>query len=120
MNRRGILETASVAGAGLVAGTGMPKTKVCRDKPVIGKNAYRDRMGLGVWINDVRTESLPFDTWPPLLLDDVTEQSIVKILDLPCRLRAHRREKEFWTTAVAIVSQTDSSTLAHLIETFTK
>lgn len=82
MNRRGFLKTASAAGAGLVAGMGMAETKPCQAKPVIGKNAYRDRMGMGVWINDVRTEPLPFDRWPSIVLDDVTEQSIIKMLDL--------------------------------------
>jgi hypothetical protein len=39
-------------------------------------------MGFGAWINDVRTEPLPFDPWPPVILDDIAEKSIIRTMDL--------------------------------------
>jgi hypothetical protein len=39
-------------------------------------------MGFGAWINDVRTEPLPYASWPPDILDDVAEQSIIATMKL--------------------------------------
>jgi len=85
INRRDFLKTASVTGIGLTAGMGVPHTQHAHAKPVLGKQTYPDRMGFGAWINDVRTEPLPFDSWPPVVLDDIAEKSIVKTIDLQAR-----------------------------------
>ena len=42
-------------------------------------------MAFGAWINDVRTEPLPFDSWPPVILDDIAEKSIISTMDLQAR-----------------------------------
>jgi len=82
VNRRDFLKTASVTGIGLAAGMGVIKPKISCAKSVLGKNAYSDRMAFGAWINDVRTEPLPFDSWPPVILDDIAEKSIIRTMDL--------------------------------------
>ena len=43
---------------------------------------FTDRMAFGVWLNDMRTEPLPFSEWPPAVLDDITVDSLVRMLDL--------------------------------------
>lgn len=85
INRRDFLKTASATGIGLLAGASLPNAKTASAKPVLGKHAYDDRMAFGVWVNDVRTEPLPFDTWPPVLFDDLAEQSLIKTMDLQAK-----------------------------------
>ncbi|MFO1021247.1 MAG: hypothetical protein U0903_11195 [Planctomycetales bacterium] len=47
-----------------------------------GRHAIQDRIGFGAWINDVRLEPLPFASWPPEILDDVAEQSLIETMRL--------------------------------------
>ncbi len=100
INRRDFLKAASAAGVGLTAGTAAGQNQPARSEPGVevpgdppwrapatgsGKQAYPDRMGFGAWINDVRTEPLPFDPWPPVVLDDVAESSIIRTMDLQAK-----------------------------------
>ncbi len=70
-----------VMGASLLAGaTGAapaPKGAFARSS-----KEFTHRMAFGCWINDMRTEPLPFSGWPPPVLDDVTVDSIIRMLDL--------------------------------------
>jgi len=51
-------------------------------KAKLGKRCYPDRMAFGAWINDVRSQPLALDKWPPVVLDDTAEQSLVETMDL--------------------------------------
>ena len=82
INRREFVITASAAGLGLLASTALSETSRAAKAPLIGKQAITDRMAFGAWINDVRTEPLPFGSWPPVILDDIAEQSIIQTMDL--------------------------------------
>lgn len=85
INRRDFLKTASVTGMGILAGQKILTAKPALTKAIIGKQAIVDRMAFGCWINDVRTEPLPFDSWPPVILDDIAEQSLIKTMDLQAK-----------------------------------
>ena len=82
ISRRGFLTTASLTGAGLLAGIGIAKARPTLARLALGKQAFTDRMGFGAWINDVRTSPLPFDSWPPVQLDDIAERSLIQTMDL--------------------------------------
>ena len=85
INRREFVKTASAAGLGLLAGTALAETKPAAQGSPMGKQAMVDRMAFGAWINDVRTEPLAFGSWPPVILDDIAEQSIIQTMDLQAR-----------------------------------
>ena len=85
MNRRSFVKTASAAGLGLLGSVALPTRGTASAKPVSGRQAITDRIAFGAWINDVRTEPLPFDSWPPVMLDDIAEQSIIATMDLQAR-----------------------------------
>jgi len=62
INRRGFLKTASVAGASLAAGMGIPNKKPCLAKPVIGKDAYWDNLDYdtdGVYFKTLKSHPGP-------------------------------------------------------------
>ena len=82
ISRRGFVKTASAAGLGLLAGTALSEAGHVSTKVTIGKKTISDRMAFGAWINDVRTEPHPFDSWPPVILDDTAERSILATMDL--------------------------------------
>jgi hypothetical protein len=82
LNRRDFVKTASAAGLGLMARNALSQTGAAAKSPTMGKQAIADRMAFGAWINDVRTEPLPFGSWPPVILDDIAEQSIIRTMDL--------------------------------------
>ena len=82
INRRDFIKVAAVTGAGTMGRADIPATGTGLATSAGGKQAFADRMGFGAWINDVRTEPLPFDSWPPVLLDDVAEKSIIATLEL--------------------------------------
>src|SRR5215471_9606708 len=44
--------------------------------------AYKYRLAFDVWINDVRSESMPLENWPCEVLDDKTVDGIVRALDV--------------------------------------
>jgi hypothetical protein len=85
ITRRDFVKTASAASLGLLAGTASSETSPVFTKPATGKKAIADRIAFGAWINDVRIEPLPFDSWPPVILDDIAEQSIIRTMDLQAR-----------------------------------
>ena len=85
INRRDFVKSASAAGLGLLASTAIAKAGPAFKKTSVGKQAIADRMAFGAWINDVRTEPLPFGSWPPVILDDIAEQSIIRTMDLQAR-----------------------------------
>ncbi|MEI7937015.1 MAG: hypothetical protein WCK27_10020 [Verrucomicrobiota bacterium] len=85
INRRDFVKTASAAGLGLLARNALSETNPASKTPLIGKQAITDRMAFGAWINDVRTEPLPFGSWPPVILDDIAEQSIIRTMDLQAK-----------------------------------
>ncbi len=85
MNRRDFLKAAAVTGAGAIVRANASETQAGHAGPTAGRQALTDRMGFGAWINDVRLEPLPFDSWPPVLLDEVAERSIIATMDLQAR-----------------------------------
>jgi len=85
INRRHFVKTASAAGLGLLASTALSEARPAPKIPTVGKQAMADRMAFGAWINDVRTEPLPFGSWPPVILDDIAEQSIISTMDLQAK-----------------------------------
>ena len=85
IDRRSFLKTASLASASLIADAGISKPRAAHPKPAPAKHAIADRMGFGAWINDVRAEPLPFDSWPPVVLDDIAEKSILQTMDRQAR-----------------------------------
>lgn len=85
ITRRSFVATASAAGLGLLAGSAPSETRQPLKTPPLGQRAIADRMAFGAWINDVRTEPLPFDSWPPTVLDDCAEESIIRTMDLQVR-----------------------------------
>ncbi len=85
IDRRHFVKTASVAGLGLMASSALAEARAGAMKPVIGKRAITDRMAFGAWINDVRTEPLPFASWPPVILDEIAERSIIRTMELQAR-----------------------------------
>ncbi|MFO1514177.1 MAG: twin-arginine translocation signal domain-containing protein [Verrucomicrobiota bacterium] len=85
INRRDFVKTASAAGLGLFASNVLADNRTAPKNHKIGKQAIADRIAFGAWINDVRTEPLPFDSWPPVILDDIAEQSIIRTMDLQAR-----------------------------------
>jgi hypothetical protein len=85
INRRDFVKTASAASLGMLVGTALAQTKPAAAGPASGKQAMADRIAFGAWINDVRTEPLPFDSWPPVILDDIAEKSIITTMDLQAR-----------------------------------
>jgi hypothetical protein len=85
INRRHFVRAASAAGLGLLASPASSETGPPFKRPPIGQQAIADRMAFGAWINDVRTEPLPFDSWPPVVLDDIAEKSIIRTMDLQAR-----------------------------------
>lgn len=82
MDRRQFAKTASAAGLGLLAHGAVPPVAASSARPNTGRHAMVDRMAFGAWINDVRTEPLPFASWPPVMLDDVAERSLIRTMDL--------------------------------------
>jgi hypothetical protein len=90
INHREFVKTASAAKMGQLVGTALSETKPASKRPAIGKQAIADRMAFGDWINDVPTEPLPFGFWPPVILDAIAEQSIVRTLDLPAQSGSNR------------------------------
>lgn len=82
VNRRDFVVAASAAGVGLLANRAVAEVGGTSADSRAGKKAFDDRIAFGAWINDVRTEPLPFASWPPDVLDDVAEQSIVRTIDL--------------------------------------
>ena len=85
MNRRSFVQTTFAAGIGLMSGAALPGTGTASARPTRGKQAITDRIAFGAWINDVRTEPLPFDSWPPVILDDTAERSIIATMELQAR-----------------------------------
>jgi hypothetical protein len=85
ITRRDFLKAAPVGSAGAAVGAGASDARSGHSGAASGKQAIVDRMGFGAWINDVRTEPLPFDNWPPVVLDDVAETSIIATMDLQAR-----------------------------------
>ena len=85
LNRRDFVRTASAAGLGLLASGAPAEAQATARKALIGKHAIIDRMAFGAWINDVRTEPLPFASWPPVILDEIAEQSIIRTMELQAR-----------------------------------
>ena len=85
INRRDFLRTASAAGLGLLASNASSEAKSSSQTRALGKEAITDRMAFGAWINDVRIEPLPFGSWPPVILDEVAEHSIIQTMDLQAR-----------------------------------
>ncbi len=85
INRRDFLKAAAVTGAGSLVRAEVSGDQPGRALSVPGKQAFPDRIGFGAWINDVRTEPLPFDSWPPVVLDDVAEKSIIATMELQAR-----------------------------------
>ena len=85
MNRRSFVKTASAAGLGLLGSVALPAGGNASAKPVSGRLAITDRIAFGAWINDVRTEPLPFDSWPPVILDDIAERSLIATMDLQAK-----------------------------------
>ncbi len=80
--RRDFVKTAGAAGLSLLAGSSLTPAQAAAKETALGKNAITDRMAFGAWINDVRTEPLPFGSWPPLVLDDIAERSIIRTMEL--------------------------------------
>ena len=85
ISRRAFVKTASAAGFGLLAAPALSQISPASTRLATAKKAIADRMAFGAWINDVRTEPLPFDSWPPVILDDIAEQSIIRTMDLQSR-----------------------------------
>ncbi len=85
VNRRDFLKAATLGGTGAMVRAAAPASRPAHAESGSGKQAITDRMGFGAWINDVRTEPLPFDGWPPVVLDDVAEKSIIATMDLQAR-----------------------------------
>jgi hypothetical protein len=85
IDRREFVRAASVAGIGLVAGASRLAANTSTSKPVPNERAFVDRMAFGAWINAVRTEPLPFGSWPPVVLDETAEQSIIRTIELQAK-----------------------------------
>ncbi len=85
LNRRDFVKGASLAGLGMLAGSASSTPAPAAPPAPLGPQAITDRMAFGAWINDVRTAPLPFDSWPPVVLDDIAEQSLIRTMDLQAR-----------------------------------
>lgn len=82
LDRRRFVKSAATAGVGLLASDVFSREDSRIKLAESGKPAFIDRMAFGAWINDIRTEPLPFAYWPPDILDDVAEESIIGALRL--------------------------------------
>jgi hypothetical protein len=111
VNRRDFVKGASLAGLGMLAGRARSEPAPAAPTAAPGRQAITDRMAFGAWINDVRTEPLPFDSWPPVVLDDIAEQSIIRTMDLQARWGYNRFDLfglfAAWGWPVDIVSAVD-------------
>lgn len=85
INRRDFVKATSAAALGVLANRVAAETGDARRTTKGGKEAFADRIAFGAWINDVRTEPLPFGSWPPLDLDETAERSIIETMDLQAR-----------------------------------
>ena len=85
VGRRSFVKAAVASSLGLWADSrpacGAPGRKV----PAVEKHAIADRIAFGAWINDVRTEPLPFSSWPPEALDETAEKSLIRTMELQAR-----------------------------------
>lgn len=82
LSRRDFVSSAVAAGLGTLATHAEAETPPVNRGPKIGKQAIEDRIGFGAWINDVRLEAMPFAYWPPDLLDEVAERSLIETMRL--------------------------------------
>lgn len=82
LNRRRFLEIASAASAGaLLNRTGLISAASEVPSPSGGRE-FVDRISFAPWMNDVRTEPLPFQGWPPDVFDDITVSSLAETLKM--------------------------------------
>ena len=96
MDRRKFLSLTSAVGVGLMAA--MPRGS----RGAISERAtarYKYRLAFDVWINDVRTESMPLENWPYGVLDDKTVDGIIRALDVQSEAGYNLIDPcGFWTT----------------------
>ena len=82
IDRRNFLTVASALGGGVLAG-GLPLTaSAVPAAPALGAGAFVDRIAFGPWMNDTRTDPMPFSGWPLDAFDDVTVESLIRTFDL--------------------------------------
>jgi hypothetical protein len=82
MDRRTFLQSASLAGISLAAGSLASGPSTITRGADADKKSYDYKIAFGAWINDMRSDPVPLTDWPAHQFDDCTVDSAIAVMDL--------------------------------------